>query len=72
MGSEIGEQEPTESRADGGGILDGLLPAIVSDETRRGALVVSGIRDVGDGRRGECVLARLAALVECRWRTGAA
>jgi hypothetical protein len=68
--SETGRQEPAESRADVGAILDGL-PAIVSYETRQGTLVLSGIRDVRDGRRSEDVLARLAAIVDCRWRNGA-
>ena len=71
VGSETGHhQEPTESRADAYAILNGL-PAMVSYETRQGTLVLSDIRDVPDGRRSEDVLARLAGIVDCRWRNGA-
>ena len=70
VGGETGHQEPTESRAYVGAILDGL-PAMVSYETRQGTLVLSDTRDVPDGRRSEDVLARLAAIVDCRSRNGA-
>jgi hypothetical protein len=70
MESETGHQEPTDSRADVGAILDGL-PTMVSYETRQRTLVLSDIRDVRHGRRSEDVLARLAAIVDCRWRNGA-
>jgi hypothetical protein len=70
MESETGHQEPTDSRADVGAILDGL-PAMVNYETRQGTLVSSDIRDVPDGRRSEDMLAGLAGIVDCRWRNGA-
>ena len=70
MRSEPEANRTADPAEDLGAILDGL-PAMVSYETRQGTLVLSDIRDVPDGRRSEDVLARLRAIVDCRWRNAA-